>query len=186
MQREDVKKIIMMLSAVYTSEFNRKSEDDIKQMIDVWSVILKDDDADKMAQATLAYVSSNTNAFTPTPAMLREKAYELFTPKGLTEQEIVTKLKYAICNSGYYAQRMYDNLPEEIQILCSPSQLRSWSQIDEKEVDTVVMSLATRGLQKRMVEKKNNDMLPNSVKTQISEITKSLKLENKGDDEDEN
>jgi hypothetical protein len=179
MNREDVKKIIMMLSAVYTTEFGKKSTDDLKQMIDVWSVILKDDDADKMAQATLAYLSTNTSPFVPTPAMIREKAYEMFAPKQLTEQEIVKAIKRAIRNGNYNAKSEYDNLPQEAQALCSVSQIRSWASQDESVVDSVIMSLVTRGYQNTMKQDKNQAMLPTSVKVQISEITKSLKLDNK-------
>jgi len=185
MIREEVKRLLEIIKINYKQHYNNMSMEDFKNMLDIWSMLLEDNDSVKTFSALKAIITTDANPFPPTIGQLNNKIYDMFAPKGLSEQEIVTKLKYAISNSGYYAQRMYDNLPEEIQVLCSPSQLRSWSQIDEKEVDTVVMSLATRGLQKRMVEKKNSDMLPNSVKIQISEITKSLKLENKGDDENE-
>ena len=188
MTQNEVMKIIAILEVSYPQHYSKLTKEQLQNQLMLWSELWSDTDVNLIANTVKSIINGDVSPFPPTIGQINNKAYELFAPKGLSEQEIVTKLKYAICNSGYYAQRMYDNLPSEIQVLCSPSQLRSWSQIDEKEVDTVVMSLATRGLQKRMVEKKNSEMLPNSVKIQISEITKSLKLENKddeGDDEDE-
>ena len=73
-----------MLSSVYVNEFSRLKEEQVRQMIDTWTVLLEDEDANKIATVTKAYLKSNTNAFMPTPAMLINLAYELFTPKGMT------------------------------------------------------------------------------------------------------
>lgn len=179
MNRQETKMIIGMLGSVYINEFSKLNDEQMANMLDVWTMLLEDEDANKIATVTKAYLKSSTNAFMPTPAMLINMAYELFTPKGMTEQEIVTRLKEAICNSGYNAKGIYDNLPEEIQSLCSPRQLYDWSQMNVETVDSVVMSLVTRGLQKRMEEKKKYEILPLSIKKQISEINKSLKIESK-------
>ena len=115
MTREETKMIIKMLSSVYVNEYSKLTEYKVLQMIDVWTMLLEDEDANKIATVTKAYLKSNTNAFMPTPAMLINLAYELFTPKGMTEQEAWNTLYKAICNSGYDAQSEYDYLPYEIK-----------------------------------------------------------------------
>lgn len=184
MTREETKMIIGMLGAVYSSEFDRKTDEQINTMVDVWTMLLEDEDANKIATVTKAYLKSNTNAFMPTPAMLINMAYELFTPKGMSEQQAWNTLYKAICNSGYNAKYEYDRLPLEIQELTSPSQMRDWA-IDEHPNWNVTSSNFMRSFRER--EKQRNDYakLPNETKTLISELNAKLKLGNKGDDEDD-
>ena len=184
MIRDETKMIIKMLSSVYINEFSKLTEEKVLNMIDVWTMLLEDEDANKIATVTKAYLKSNPNAFMPTPAMLINMAYEMFVPKGMSEQQAWNTLYKAICNSGYNAKYEYDRLPLEIQELTSPSQMRDWA-IDEHPNWNVTSSNFMRSFRER--EKQRNDYakLPNETKTLISELNSKLKLGNKGDDEDE-
>lgn len=181
MTREETKMIIKMLSSVYVNEFSKLTEDKVLQMIDVWTVLLEDEDANKIATVTKAYLKSNTNAFMPTPAMLINMAYELFTPKGMTEQQAWNTLYKAICNSGYEAQSEYDYLPYEIKPLVTPSQLREWSQMDISTLNTVVASNFMRSFKVREKQRVDFAKLPNETKDLIASLGVNMKLENKGD-----
>lgn len=181
MTREETKMIIKMLSSVYVNEFSKLTEDKVIQMIDVWSMLLEDEDANKIATVTKTYLKASTNAFMPTPAMLINMAYELFTPKGMTEQEAWNVLYKAICNSGYNAQREYDNLPNEIKPLCTPSQLREWGMMNIETLNTVVASNFMRSFKVREKQRVDYAKLPNETKNLISELNMNMKLENKGE-----
>lgn len=179
MTQNEVMKIIAILEVNYPQHYSKLNDDQMNDLLSLWCELWRDSDANIIANAVKTIISTDTSPFPPNIATINAKAYELTHKPSLTEQQVVKCLKQAICNSGYYAQREYDNLPPEVQALCSPSQLRSWSQIDEKEVDTVIMSLITRGYQKQVEVNKKNDMLPNSVKIAISDLTSNLRLGNK-------
>ena len=181
MTREETKMIIKMLSSVYRSEFSRLTKEEVGEMLDTWTFLLEDEDANKIATVTKAYLKSNTNAFMPTPAMLINLAYELFTPPGMTEQEAWNTLYKAICNSGYDAQSEYDYLPYEIKPLVTPSQLREWSQMDISTLNTVVASNFMRSFKVREKQRVDFAKLPNETKDLIASLGVNMKLENKGD-----
>lgn len=167
MNREDTKKIITMLSAVYVTEFSKKSDDALKQMIDVWTMLLADEDANKIAVVTKTYLKTNVSPFCPTPAMLIDLTYELFEPKGMTEQEAWNILFRALSNSSYKAKETYDGLPEEIKPLCSPSQLREWGMMDIGTLNSVVASNFMRSFKVREKSRKEYDRLPKETKELI-------------------
>lgn len=179
MNRQETKMIIGMLGAVYVNEFSRLNDEQVSQMIDVWSTLLEDEEANKIATVTKAYLKSNTNAFMPTPAMLINLAYDLFTPQGMTEQEAWNTLYKAICNSGYNAQYEYDHLPLEIKPLCTPSQLREWGMMNIETLNTVVASNFMRSFKAKEKQRTDYAKLPNETKSLISELNVNMKLENK-------
>lgn len=182
MNREETKMIITMLSSIYVNEFSKLSEDKVKQMIDVWTTLFEDEDANKIATVTKAYLKSSTNAFMPTPAMLINQAYELFTPKGMTEQEAWNCISQAIQNSGYNAKAEYDDLPKEIQAICTPGMLYEWSQMDSSVVQSVVASNFQRSFKVKEKQRVDYDKLPNETKSLISELSDSMKLGNNDDE----
>lgn len=181
MTREETKMIIGMLGSVYINEFSKLNDEQMANMVNVWSMLLEDEDANKIATVTKAYLKSNTNAFMPTPAMLINLAYELFTPQGMTELEAWNLVYRAVCNSGYNAQREYDNLPLEIKALCSPKQLIEWSQMDISTLNSVVASNFMRSFKAREKQRSDYAKLPNETKDLISELNMNMKLENKGE-----
>lgn len=182
MTREETKMIITMLSSIYVTEFSKRSEEQVKQMIDVWSQLFEDEDANKIATVTKAYLKTNTNAFMPTPAMLINMAFEIYEPKGLTEQEAWNYIAKAISNSGYNSKEEYDKLPEEIKPMTSPNQLKEYSQMDSSQLETVVASNFMRSYKVRAKNTKDFKMLPSSIQAQISDLTKTMLIDDNGYD----
>lgn len=180
MTREETKMIIKMLSSVYRSEFSRLTKEEVGEMLDTWTFLLEDEDANKIATVTKAYLKSNTNAFMPTPAMLINLAYELFTPQGMTEQEAWNTLYKAICNSGYNAKYEYENLPSEIKPLVTPEQMHDWA-IDNNPNWNVTSSNFMRSFKVREKQRSDFAKLPNETKDLIASLGVNMKLENKGD-----
>jgi hypothetical protein len=181
MNQNDVLKIVSILEVSYPQHYTKLTQEQLQNQIMLWSELWKDTDANVIANAVKTIISTDTNPFPPTIGQINSKAYDLTHKPSLTEQEIVKCIKEATKHSLYYSKREYSNLPLEAQALCSPSQLQSWANIDEREVDTVIMSLVTRGYQKRVEVNKQNDMTPNSVKVAISGIVENMKIENKGE-----
>lgn len=181
MTREETKMIIAMLSSVYVNEFSKLSEDKVKQMIDIWSMLLEDEDADKIANATKVWLKTSSNAFMPTPAMLIQKSYDLFEAKGLTEMEAWNHISKAIRNGNYHAKEEWEMLPKEVQQMCSPNDIRDWASMDTSQVQTVVSSNWQRSFKVREKNRVDYDRLPNETKSLISELNLNMKLENKGE-----
>ena len=179
MTREETKMIIGMLGSVYSSEFDRKTDEQINTMIDVWTMLFEDEDADKIANATKAYLKSNANAFMPTPAMLIEKAYNMFAPKGMTELEAWGYISNAIRNGNYHAREEWENLPEEVQALCSPNDIRDWASMDTSQVQTVVASNWQRSFKVKEKARQEYNRLPNETKSLIESLGTQMKLEDK-------
>ena len=180
MTREETKMIIKMLSSVYINEFSKLTEEKVLQMIDVWTMLLEDEDANKIATVTKTYLKSNPNAFMPTPAMLINMAYEMFAPKGMTEQEAWNVVYKAICNSGYNSQSEYDKLPLELKQLCNPSQLREWASMDKDTLNSVVASNFMRSFKVREKQRMDYDKLPTETKILINQLG-NIKLVDKGE-----
>lgn len=181
MTREETKMIITMLSSVYVNEFSKLKEEQVIRMIDVWTMLFEDEDANKIATVTKTYLKSSTNAFMPTPAMLINMAYELFEPKGMTEQEAWNILLHAITHCDYYPKRTYDMLPLEIQALCTPNQLYEWGQINTETLNTVVASNFMRSFKVREKNRVDYERLPNDTKALIESLGINMKLEDKGE-----
>ena len=179
MTREETKMIIGMLGAVYSSEFDRKTDEQINTMIDVWTMLFEDEDANKIANATKAYLKSNSNAFMPTPAMLIEKAYNMFEPKGMTEQQAWNHISRAIRNGNYHAREEWENLPKEVQEMCSVQDIRDWAGMDTDKVQTVVASNWQRSFKVREKARQEYNRLPNATKDLIESLGTQMKLEDK-------
>ena len=181
MTREETKMIIAMLSSVYVNEFSKFSEYKVKQMIDIWSMLLEDEDADKIANATKVWLKTSSNAFMPTPAMLIQKAYDMFQPKGMTEQEAWGCISKAIRNGNYHAKEEWEMLPKEVQQMCSPNDIRDWASMDTSQVQTVVSSNWQRSFKVREKNRVEYDRLPNQTKRLIEGLNDQMKLESKNE-----
>lgn len=168
MNREDTKKIITMLSAVYVTEFSKKSDEALKQMIDVWTILLADEDANKIATVTKTYLKTNVSPFCPTPAMLIQKAYDLFDDvPGMTELEAWGYVSRALSDSGYNSKKQWNNLPEEVKNAITPEQLKEWA-LDENLNLSVVSSNFQRSFRERQKATKEYNRLPNEFKQRLS------------------
>lgn len=176
MNREETKMIIKMLSAVFANEFGRKSQEQLTQMIDVWSVLLKDEDANMIANATEAYLKTSTNAFAPTPGMLIQKAHEIFDKPGMTELEAWGHIAKALKNSGYHSKEEWEKLPPDVKMCVTPEQLKAWAQ-DENFNPSVESSNFQRSFRAREKARIEYERLPKETKALIQHQTKQKIVE---------
>ena len=85
----------------------------------------------------------------------------------------------AICNSAYNSVEEFNKLPVEIQrAVGSADMLKSWSQLDIEQVQTVIQSNVMRSYKVASKQKKEYDVLPENVKKFTLELMdkKDLKL----------
>lgn len=184
MNRDDTKKIIAMLGSVYVTEFSKKTDESMRNMIDVWTMLLEDEDANKIATVTKTYLKTNTSPFCPTPAMLIEKAHDLFDTPSMTELEAWSYVDKAISNSGYNSKEEWEKLPHEVKMSVTPSQLKDWA-LDEHLNKSVVSSNFQRSFRERSKAIKEYNRLPNDVKSIVQanrsvqeiELSETLKLQ---------
>jgi hypothetical protein len=188
MTKLEVMKIMAMINANYPEWSNKQSQFDKEILTDLWFEGLQEFDGSLVANVVKGMIFGDTTPYPPKIALVREKVINTLLPDMLTEQEAWNMVRRA-CDNTYRAKSSWENFPKEIQELCSPSDIRIWGlDTDLKDLDTVVASNFMRSYKAKAIKLREERLQPSSVKIQISEITKSLKLENKddeGDDEDE-
>ena len=124
MTREEVKKLLMTVEAIYP----HFKIDDAKVTLDAWEMVLEDQDAGLIYAALKHYARTNTSGYAPGAGQLIQTAYDLRN-KGteLSPSEAWSMVYKAICRAGYYAEEDFDKFPEEVKrAVGSPSQLRAW------------------------------------------------------------
>lgn len=181
MTQNEVMKIIAILEVSYPQHYSKLNNEQMKNQLLLWCELWKDTDANLIANTVKSMINGDINPFPPTIGQINAKAYELFEPKVMTEQEAWNTLYKAICNSGYNAQYEYDHLPLEIKPLCTPSQLREWANMNVDTLNSVVSSNFMRSFKAKEKQRIDYDKLPNETKSLISELNMNMKLENKGE-----
>jgi len=176
MNRTDVNKIMAILEVGYPNWIAKLEDEKLKIMLNMWTELFAEDDANLVASAVKAIMITDPSPFPPTIGAIKAKMYELTKPEELTEQEAWNTVYKAICNSGYNAQQEWDNLPDVIQSLTTPRLLREYSQMSTDEINTVVSSNFMRSYRVRKEHFKQQQLLPNSMKTMISNIAQKLQI----------
>ena len=179
MTREETKMIIKMLEIAYPQHYSKLDQDHIIGQINLWSELWKDDNADMIANAVKVIISTDSNPFPPTIGQINSKVYDMFAPKGMTEQEAWSYISNAIRNGNYHAREEWENLPEEVQALCSPNDIRDWASMDTSQVQTVVASNWQRSFKVKEKARQEYNRLPNETKSLIESLGTQMKLEDK-------
>lgn len=136
MTREEIKKIMMIISATYP---NFKPAD-MSLTIDAWSAVLKGYEYAHIQAALHAYILSDTSGFAPAPGQLIDKIC-IKSDAEVTELRAWALVSKAISRSTYYAQEEFGKLPEEIQkTIGSYEILQQWAGMEIEVVQSVIQS----------------------------------------------
>lgn len=165
-------KLIAMICEIYPTWANGRN---IEATVRLWQKLMADDDPEIMTNALMYFLSTDTKGFPPVPGQLKEAASKLIGggPRGLTEGEAWAMVSKAIANGYYGAKTEFDKLPPEVQdIVGSPSMLRTWSQMDADQVQTVVASNFQRSYRVRSEQSREMARLPGSVRGLLQGIDK--------------
>lgn len=135
MSKEEFAMLIKGMKSIYT--FDGFLQDNYTK--EMWYSLLCDLPYEYAAAALKHHMQTNPKV--PTPADIRNGAYQLTKPESLSDSEAWAMVSKAISNSGYYSEREYNHLPHEIQkAVGSARQLFVWSQTDSNSVETVIQS----------------------------------------------
>lgn len=165
MTKEECKQLLMTMEIIYP---NFKVEDKANTL-KAWHLILQDYDPKYIEMGLKIYVTSSGSAFAPSIAELIEAAKrpeELQMVDSSTAWSLVRK---AISRGLYYAKEEYEKLPELAkEVVGSPAQIRSWAELETREIDTVVWSNFKKSYESLKEKKKQISMLPADVRTLIN------------------
>ena len=142
---------------------------------DMWYSLLKDIPY-KVAAAALKH-HMQTNPKVPTPADIRNGAYELTRAERMSDSEAWALVSKAISQSGYNSQREYDALPPEVQkAVGDPRQLFVWSQTDIDSVETVIQSQFLRAYRTEVARAEQRAKMSPDILRLVEETQKRLEF----------
>ena len=178
MGRTDVLKILAVLRGAYPQFYRGISHKEAEDTVNLWIDMFCGDDANIVAAAVKALITSDTKGFPPVIGQIKDYMRKITRPNAMTEAEAWGLVSKAIRNSAYDSKQEFDALPRDIQKLVgSPSQLRDWGTMDSETVHSVVASNFQRSYRERKKQRQNYDALPEDVKQIVNQISSGKKME---------
>lgn len=175
MTAQETAGIMTILHIAYPRYYANTTDDDKKAALQLWSVMFADYEYDVIAAAVKAVIA--TSKFPPTIADVNEKLQLFTASQEMSELEAWDKVRKAICNSSYNSEEEFNKLPEECKALVHSShQLKAWAQVSEKELNTVVASNFMRDFRSSTSRRREQAMLPDSVKEAIGNAAAKKQL----------
>ena len=186
MNEKQVLMILSILKANYGFWAKGLTNGDIDALVVLWLKQFEDYNPNVVANAVQAIIATDQSDYPPNIAKIKQMCNTLLNGNRMTEQEAWNYIKRALPNASVSSKTSWENFPKEVQELCTPRDLVQWAcYTDEKQVDTVIASNFMRSYREKVSQNKQQELLPNSVKRSIIGIVESMKLENKGNDENE-
>lgn len=182
MTKEETKQILTVLRINYPHSFKNLSNDDAFAYLDLWTQAFKDDDVRIVTAAVQSIIYSDTREFAPNIAQVKSRMQQLINGNSITEQEAWEYIRKACGNSLYNSKKEHDKLPPVIQGMVSADQLKQWAQLPADEFNTVIQSNFMRSYKVRASQEQQIQMLPNEIKSMISNLTAALKITDKDGD----
>lgn len=166
MNRDEVKRLIRIITATYPNF----KPNDISDTVDIWTMVMSDQDAGQVEAGLKAYIATDTTGFAPSPGQIIGKIRDasknpLNTMTPLEAWSLVYK---AICNSGYHAEEEFDKLPELCQkAIGSPDNLKEMAVMDADTVMSVEQSHFIRAYQDMQKRTEEYEKIPEKVRDVI-------------------
>lgn len=170
MDRSETLQIMAVLKAVYPNYYK---DGDINAAAGVWTDIFSGDDYNLVSAAVKSYIASDVKGFPPVPGQLRAIMQKLLNPDLMTEVEAWALVKKALRNSAYCSVEEHSKLPELIQKIVSPDQLRDWALADIGD-EQVIASNFMRSYRAKAERKKEMDSLPADVRKLVGGFLKEI------------
>lgn len=173
MDKKQTAEILTILKIAFPNMYNNDLP--INDIISVWYSALKNYDFELVKMAVNSIIV--TNKFTPTIADITEKINLITKPNELTENEAWDMVYKAICNSAYNSAQEFDKLPSSVKrAVGSHEMLKSWSQLDTDEIQTVIQSNFMRSYKSASKQQKEYDALPDNVKKFTLELVNKMDM----------
>lgn len=177
MTKNDVAELIMILKEYYPRDVESTN---IETKVSAWHLLLRDYEKNIILNAALAFVSSDTKGFMPTPGQIINKISVIRkSDNDMTEMEAWGYISKAIRNSIYNSKEEYYNLPEILKKCVTPELLRDWAMVEGDDVQTVIQSNFLRTFRVKKESVKEFEALPKSVQKFSLALAEKMALENK-------
>lgn len=178
MDRTETIKILAVLKANYINTFKDMSREEGENILNLWSDLLADVSYDEASYAIKYFIANDTKGFPPTIGNIRDIINKTKNfNNGITETEAWAMIYKAICNSAYNSVEEFNKLPKSIQrAIGNPDMLKSWSQLNMDEVNTVIQSNVMRSFKVSQKQEKEYEVLPQSVKEITLRLSNNTKL----------
>lgn len=169
--------IMDILRTAYPRFYSGPKAPDMRQTLQLWNELFKDDDAALVAAAVKSYIVTDIEGYPPHIGAIKAAMYQLTSAGDLDEQEAWELVRRAASRSGWGAQEEYDKLPEAVRKMTSPGQLYEWSQMDSDAFNSVVASNFRRSWRVRQESRRRDALLPAEVRRAITGAARRMALE---------
>ena len=170
MTREEVKKLIMII----TSSYPNFKPADMSMTVDVWASMLSEYEYNQAAIALKTYIVSDTSGFAPSIGQIIGKMNVVDEMSEMTGLEAWSYVSRALRDSTYHAKERFDELPPLVKkAVGSPDNLRAWG-MDEGYNENVAQSQFIK-IYNTVVERKHEfNRMPLEVRNLIEQSTMKM------------
>ena len=175
MTREDIQKLLILVSATYP---NFKPED-LTGTVDAWLWLLKDYDTAAIMASFEIYVKTDRSGFAPSVSQLIGGIHEASDNSYLTESQAWALVKKAIQDGNYHAVERFEELPPLVQkAVGSANMIQQWAGTDSDEVNTVIMSNFQRAYRTVVERAKYDERVPSKLQDICKAVAAKVSLNN--------
>ena len=176
MTREEVTNMLRLLKVTYPAFYSKMKRNDLILIVDMWSEMFKDDDANIVKYALKELVATH-NGYPPDIAALKNKIKEIcLTASGEpTNEELWLMLKKAVSNGYYGAKEEFEKLPPVLKrYVGSPHTLTELACIESDTFDTVTHGQFLKQINAIKEREEYSKRMPEEVKVLINSTYKPL------------
>ena len=176
MTREEVTNMLRLLKVTYPAFYSKMKRNDLILIVDMWSEMFKDDDANIVKYALKELVATHSG-YPPDIAALKNKIKEIcLTASGEpTNEELWLMLKKAVSNGYYGAKEEFEKLPPVLKrYVGSPHTLTELACIESDTFDTVTHGQFLKQINAIKEREEYSKRMPEEVKVLINSTYKPL------------
>ena len=176
MTREEVTNMLRLLKVTYPAFYSKMKRNDLILIVDMWSEMFKDDDANIVKYALKELVATH-NGYPPDIAALKNKIKEIcLTASGEpTNEELWLMLKKAVSNGYYGAKEEFEKLPPVLtRYVAPPHTLTELACIASDTFDTVTHGQFLKQINAIKEREEYSKRMPEEVKALINSTYKPL------------
>lgn len=164
--REEMKRLLETIRAAYPGFYKGEN---LSVATDCWCSMFVDDDIRLVAIAIKSYITTDEKGFPPVIGQIKTIMAKLLNHETMTEVEAWTLIKRAIRNSAYNSVEEHSKLPELLQKIVSPDQLKDWALADIGD-ESVTASNFMRSYRVKLKRAEEIKALPNDVKSLLGQF----------------
>nr|DAS80970.1 MAG TPA: replisome organizer [Caudoviricetes sp.] len=167
MTGQQAAEFLLALQAAYPGYYARFGEKEAKGLTKAWSGILADYSYEESIAGLQMFLAADIKGFPPSPGQVIDciQRARRSATEDYTNTECADLIRRALSNAVYHAEEEFERLPEICKrAVGTPHNLVEWSQLDTREVETVVMSQIIRALEAVRIRMREDAKIPESVK----------------------